>query len=121
MDTQVAVADTRTPTGTITRSPARGNTVEVTGDLDLHSAPDFLVLVEQVLRDCAARGDRRMEIRFAGLEFCDSSGIAALVRTRQYASGAGIAIALADCPQHLVYLLRLSGLEDMFEAGGVPE
>ncbi|MCK8678316.1 STAS domain-containing protein [Streptomyces lichenis] len=58
--------------------------------------------VGPVVADCAA------------LEFCDSSGISALVRLHQRLAEAGRALRLASVPGSVARLFSLTGLDQVF-------
>lgn len=120
MEMETADTDTASSADCLLSLGADGS-VDVRGDLDLHSAPALLALVRRVVRDRRRRGIGRMEIRCADLEFCDSSGVAALIRASRCAQEAGIAIALTGCAPYLVRLLSISGVVGLFEVeiGGV--
>jgi anti-anti-sigma factor len=56
---------------------------------------------------------------FAGVEFCDSTGLAGLVRLRRVASSLGVAVRLVNAPPRMRGRLRMTGLDALF--GGVGE
>ena len=118
MDTQVSEPSTAAPMGACAGTLDRDGSIELSGDLDFYSAPALLELIQRVVRDHARRGLDRVQIRCPDLDFCDSSGLAVLIRAHQGARDAGIALTLVECPPHLVYLLSLSGVEYLFPVGG---
>jgi anti-sigma B factor antagonist len=105
------------PVAGVVRLTEDGMGAELSGDLDLHTAPALLDLLPRLLDNCRQAGAERMEIRCADLVFCDSSGLAALIRAQQAASEARIRLVLTARPAHLDNLLDLAGLTPLFERG----
>ena len=96
--------------------------VALRGALDVADA----VSVAAALAAVAAR-ERHIIIDLAGLEFIDSSGVAALVRGRRQARDAGGELLLAAPQQQVLRILTLTRLIDVFpvhatvaEAAGRP-
>lgn len=93
-----------------TYDAATGPVLAVSGELDYASAPE--------LRDLVARltllPGQRLVLDLRGMEFCDSSGITALIAARGHALDAGADIALAAVPPHTLRVLRLVGLDQVF-------
>ncbi|AWZ10132.1 hypothetical protein DRB96_40075 [Streptomyces sp. ICC1] len=48
------------------------------------------------------------------MEFCDSSGISALIAARNHVRAAHADIALAAVPAHTLRVLRIIGLDQVF-------
>ncbi|SDJ42746.1 STAS domain-containing protein [Nonomuraea jiangxiensis] len=92
------------------RDSATGPVLYVTGDLDHHYAP---VLRDQVER-LDVKAGQCLVIDLAGLEFCDSSGITALLAARQFAQAAGADFALAAVPDNTLRILTIVGLHRIF-------
>ena len=92
------------------RDAATGPVIEIVGDLDHATAHE--------LRDFVARTGLRpgqlMVLDLARLEFCDSSGITALIAARNHAVAAGADIALAAVPVNTLRVLRIVGLDQVF-------
>jgi anti-sigma B factor antagonist len=82
----------------------------LTGDLDLKTAEEF----HDVLRALPLDEGQLLVIDLARVEFCDSSGLAALVAARNHALTAHAAIALAAVPRPIVRMLRILGLDTAF-------
>jgi len=83
-------------------------TFTLRGDLDMLTAPQltsrFLLAIDR------AAGDVVLDVR--GLDFCDSSGLAALVRLAQHLEAGTLTIAR---PRPIVRrLLEVSGMIDVF-------
>jgi anti-sigma B factor antagonist len=83
--------------------------VALRGALDVADA----VSVAAALAAVAAR-ERDIIIDLAGLEFIDSSGVAALVRGRRQARDAGGELLLAAPQQQVLRILTLTRLIDVF-------
>jgi anti-sigma B factor antagonist len=83
--------------------------VALRGALDVADA----VSVAAALAAVAAR-ERDIIIDLAGLEFIDSSGVAALVRGRRQARDAGGELLLAAPQQQVLRILSLTRLIDVF-------
>ncbi|MEV5885225.1 STAS domain-containing protein [Streptomyces sp. NPDC052020] len=87
-----------------------GPTLHVTGELDYAEAP--------VMRDRIDHLDLRpgqcLTLDLSGLEYCDSSGITALLAARQRALAADADIVLAAVPATLLRVLTLVGLDQVF-------
>ncbi|MGJ5830031.1 STAS domain-containing protein [Streptomyces ossamyceticus] len=60
------------------------------------------------------RPGQRLVLDLAGLTFCDSSGITALIAARSHAHAAEVDIALAAVPAHTLRILRLVDLDQIF-------
>lgn len=83
-------------------------TVFVTGEIDLETSPslrrgllDLAGEVQTVVVDCA------------GLEFIDSTGLAALLTAHKATQEAGGSFEIASAPAMLVKMIRIVGLEDV--------
>lgn len=99
---------------------ADGTRLALYGDLDLDTAPVLLDVLFERLADCARHGMARLEIDCAALDFCDSSGLAALLLARQHAEEAGVQLRLGRQPEHLRHLLELTGIGALFPAEDPP-
>ena len=83
--------------------------VVLRGELDVTEAAS----VAAALTEVAAR-ERQIIVDLAGLEFIDSSGLAALVRARQHARRAGCDLLLAAPQQQVLRMLAVTRLIDVF-------
>ncbi|MEU4543130.1 STAS domain-containing protein [Nonomuraea dietziae] len=92
------------------RDAAAGPVVEVDGDLDYAHAAALRRQVERL----TLRPGQCLVIDLAGLRFCDSSGITALLAARQHALAAGADIALAAVPANTLRILAVIGLDQIF-------
>ncbi|MFD9302952.1 STAS domain-containing protein [Streptomyces sp. NPDC060048] len=93
------------------RSTPNGPVLGVSGELDYATAAE--------LRDLTAtlglEPGQRLVLDLARLEFCDSSGISALIAARNHAIAAGAHITLAAVPAHTLRVLRIVGLAEVFD------
>ncbi|WP_077800841.1 STAS domain-containing protein [Streptomyces sp. JHA26] len=89
---------------------ATGPVVHVAGDLDYAHAT---ALRQQIDALDLAPG-QRLVVDLADMDFCDSSGITALLAARQRALSAGADIALAAVPENTLRILAIVGLDQVF-------
>ncbi|MCX4751030.1 STAS domain-containing protein [Kitasatospora sp. NBC_01287] len=92
------------------RDAATGPVLEITGDLDHHTAPQLRQAVDAL----TLTGSRLLVLDLGGLDFCDSSGITALLAARNIAAERGADIALAAVPANPARILRIVGLDQVF-------
>jgi anti-sigma B factor antagonist len=80
--------------------------ISVSGELDLVTAPKLAELTGRLLE----QGHRRLVSDLSGLAFCDSTGLAVFVRTKNRMDQQGGRMSLA-APSTIVYrVLEVSGL-----------
>jgi len=79
------------------------------GELDVAEAAKFAAYLAAV----AASG-RNLIVDLEGLEFIDSSGLAALVRARRHARRTGFDLLLAAPQQQVLRMLAITRLIDVF-------
>ncbi|MHA6765307.1 STAS domain-containing protein [Streptacidiphilus sp. PAMC 29251] len=79
----------------------------VSGDLDLHTAPKFTAAVDDVLAEPRVR---RIEVDAVLVDFCDASGLSALLQAHQQAARHGVALQLVRASAPLRRVLDLTGL-----------
>lgn len=84
--------------------------VLLNGELDLASAPDL----ERELREAEAENPTRVVIDLSGLGFMDSTGLQALLRTRERASGGTYELALRRGPHQVQRVFELTKTVDAF-------
>ncbi|MFJ7151515.1 STAS domain-containing protein [Streptomyces sp. NPDC100445] len=92
------------------RDAATGPVLEISGDLDYGSATELRDLFPTL----DLRPGRRLVLELAGMTFCDSSGITALIAAHNHALAAGADMALAAVPAHTMRILRIVGLDQVF-------
>ncbi|PKV98571.1 STAS domain-containing protein [Nocardia fluminea] len=89
---------------------AAGPVLTFAGELDSATAPAARAAIG-TLELCAGQ---LVVVELSGLEFCDSSGITALLAARNRATDAGAGIALAAVPPNLARIFKLIGLMMVF-------
>ncbi|WP_371536599.1 STAS domain-containing protein [Streptomyces sp. NBC_00466] len=92
------------------RDAATGPVLEITGGLDHRTAPELRPAVDRL----ALVAGQLLVLDLAGLEFCDSSGISALLAARNLTTGQSAGIALAAVPANVTRILRIVGLDRVF-------
>ncbi|MGW0773783.1 STAS domain-containing protein [Streptomyces sp. NPDC002835] len=93
-----------------TRDATTGPVLEVIGELD-HANADQL---RERLTALTLQPGQRLVLDLAGMAFCDSSGITALIAARNHAQDAHAAVALAAVPAGTLRILRVAGLDLVF-------
>lgn len=91
------------------RERPTGTTVAVSPphDIDVATVRRF----RAALFDAIETGrPRDVVVEMAGVEFCDSTGLAALVAAHHRAAGRGVRFTVSDPPPSLTRLLRLTGV-----------
>ncbi|MEU2157148.1 STAS domain-containing protein [Streptomyces sp. NPDC019396] len=91
------------------RDAAAGPVLHVTGELDYAHAA---ALRQQAELLTLAPG-QCLVIDLSRLEFCDSTGITALLAARQHALAAGAEIALTGVPPNTLRILKIVGLDQV--------
>ncbi|MEU3148777.1 MULTISPECIES: STAS domain-containing protein [unclassified Streptomyces] len=92
------------------RDAATGPVLEITGDLDYTTAPELRQTLDRLV---LAEG-QLLVLDLDGLEFCDSSGITALLVARNLATEHRGGMALAAVPANTARILRIAGLDRVF-------
>ncbi|MFA9444148.1 STAS domain-containing protein [Egicoccus sp. AB-alg6-2] len=91
-----------------TREDRGWTIVEVAGQLDVATAPEF----RQVLVEAQYAGAVRVLVDVAGVEFVDSMGLGVLIGAHKRAmSHEGAALVLARPTERMRHLLALTGLD----------
>jgi anti-sigma B factor antagonist len=80
----------------------------VSGELDLSARPYVTETVAAKLRD---GGIERLVVDLAGVTFCDSSGLGALLDIRRAAGDAGVDMVLRAVPRPVSRLLDLTDVD----------
>ncbi|MFZ3474267.1 STAS domain-containing protein [Streptomyces sp. 4.24] len=99
-----------TPLKVTTRNAPAGPVLQIVGELDYTTAPDL----RDVLTTLTLEPGRLLVLDLARMEFCDSSGISALIAARNHVQAAQADIALAAVPAHTLRVLRIIGLDQVF-------
>ncbi|MER6789462.1 STAS domain-containing protein [Streptomyces sp. NPDC000658] len=92
------------------RDAMTGPVLEIIGELAYPHAAELTDL----LLTTPLRPGQRLVLDLAGMEFCDSSGISALIAARNLAHAAQAEVALAAVPAHTLRVLRVVGLDQIF-------
>jgi anti-sigma B factor antagonist len=82
--------------------------ISVTGEIDLHTAKDFADRVIGHVANVVDGGTLTLDL--AGVPYCDSMGISALLRIRQACRQAGCRLILANLSPPVQTVLTISGL-----------
>ncbi|MER0443729.1 STAS domain-containing protein [Streptomyces sp. Edi4] len=93
-----------------TRDTLTGPVLEISGDLDYASAARLRDLIPAI----ALRPGQRLVLDLGGMDFCDSSGVSALIVARNHAHAAEAEAALAAVPANTMRTLRIVGLDQIF-------
>ena len=94
----------------IARDSATGRVLEIIGDLDYATAPKLRKAVD----DLTLTAGELLVLDLAELDYCDSSGISALLSARSLAIEEGSGIALAAVPANMLRILGIVGLDQVF-------
>ncbi|MET8944050.1 STAS domain-containing protein [Streptomyces sp. NPDC004542] len=89
---------------------AAGPVLHVAGELDYAQAEALRRQVEHL----ALEPGQCLALELSGLEFCDSTGITALLAARQHAQAADADVVLAGVPPTLLRVLTMVGLDQVF-------
>ncbi|MFF3095138.1 STAS domain-containing protein [Streptomyces cyaneofuscatus] len=92
------------------RDAATGPVLEITGDLDHHTAPELRTAMDGL----TVAAGQLLVLDLAGLDFCDSSGISALLSAPSLAVEKDAGIALAAVPANPARILGIVGLDQVF-------
>ncbi|MFJ9243478.1 STAS domain-containing protein [Streptomyces sp. NPDC101776] len=93
-----------------TRTTPAGPVVELTGELDYDSSSQ----VRDLLPGLVLQEGQQLVVDLAGVTFCDSSGITALLAARNHALAARAGITLAAVPGHISRIFEMVGLDQVF-------
>ncbi|MFD7665010.1 STAS domain-containing protein [Streptomyces sp. NPDC059788] len=92
------------------RDAATGPVLEIVGDLDYDHADEL----RDVIAGLDLKPGQRLVLDLAAMEFCDSSGITALLAARNRALAAEADVALAAVPANTLRVLHYVGLDQVF-------
>lgn len=95
---------------TVTESSGVSTVLRVAGVLDTHGAERLLSRLDRLLD----QGYRSVVLDLTDVEFCDSSGVSALVRGHARATAAAGRLRIAAASDQVRSVLELSGLNRMF-------
>jgi anti-anti-sigma factor len=83
----------------------------LTGEIDMATAGDLRAATSRTLRE----GPSRIVLDFAGVTFCDSQGLSALISLNREVSAAGSRLVLTGIGDFMGRLLEITGLRAAFE------
>ncbi|MET8174257.1 STAS domain-containing protein [Streptomyces clavifer] len=98
------------PLTTTLRDTGTGPVLLVAGELDYSTAAEL----RRVVTGIDLGPGRLLVLDLGGLDFCDSSGITALIVARNHATAARADIALVSVPGPVLRILRVTGLDQVF-------
>ncbi len=105
-------------TVTLRSHPAGPCLLEVSGELDHHTADRMRQALNELPRD---RGTA-VVIDLSGLVFCDSSGFTVLISAYHLIQAVGGSLALAGLDDDIMRVFKIVGLDQIFDFyGGVEE
>jgi anti-sigma B factor antagonist len=99
-----------TPLTITARRTPHGHVLVVRGALDAMTAASLRHECEQL----AHTAGEELVLDLSGLEFCDSSGIAAFIAARNQATSADATFALVAPPPHVRRMIETIGLGQFF-------
>ncbi|MFF8831329.1 STAS domain-containing protein [Streptomyces sp. NPDC015131] len=86
--------------------------VVVKGEIDWHAS----AVLEAALDDALRSGARRIDVDFAGVRFCDCSGITELLSARRRARARGMTFRLVHVPKPIMRLLKATDTARFLDA-----
>ncbi|MDH6229068.1 STAS domain-containing protein [Streptomyces sp. MJP52] len=95
---------------TTARDATIGPVPEINGDLDHTTAGELRKLITTL----TLQPGQRLALDLTGMEFCDSSGITALIVAHHHARAAHADVVLATVPAPTLRVLRMVGLDQIF-------
>ncbi|MET8386627.1 STAS domain-containing protein [Streptosporangium canum] len=102
----------KTPLRTEVQSTAEGTTCLVlTGDLDYDTAAELFALAQELF----SADLRLLELDLSGLDFVDSSGVAALINVYNTARTRDSAMRITALTPYLRHLFKVTALDQVFE------
>ena len=85
----------------------------IRGDVDIDAAPRLTAAVDAALRS----GRRHIELDLVPVTFLDSTGLSALLRSRDAATAAGGTLYVISASSTVVRLLEITDLTDLLDDG----
>jgi len=83
----------------------------VAGEIDMFTAESLY----QQARRLVDASVSRLVLDLGDVTFCDSLGVAALVRIYKYGTAVDCRLRLTNLRQHVAHILQISGLDQVFE------
>ena len=100
-----------------TRSTPDGAVLAIVGDLDYDTTATLRAAVEAIV----LRPGQTLTLDLAGLDFCDSTGITALITAHNHAEAQEANAVLANTPAHTVRVLNFVGLDQILRIHAAPD
>ena len=97
---------------TTARDTSTGPVIEIAGELDLDSAPVLHAVLHRALT--TSPPPAILVVDLAGVTFCDSTGLNALLRTRTEAQRKGVAFHLARPTDIVARFPTITGTDQVF-------
>jgi anti-sigma B factor antagonist len=97
-----------------TRTVAGHQVLEVTGEIDVYTAPQLRERLISLVDD----GARWIVVDLGRVEFLDSTGLGVLVGALKRLRGAGGGLALVCAQERLLKIFRITGLDRVFTLYG---
>ncbi len=94
-----------------TRSVAEYEVIEVSGEIDVYTAPDL----RQTLAELSDQGKHRIIVDMAGVDFLDSTGLGVLVGALKRAKAVDGSLRLVCDHERILKIFRITGLEKVFK------
>ncbi|MFJ4716764.1 STAS domain-containing protein [Streptomyces sp. NPDC088785] len=99
-----------TLTVTLLPHASGASVLTLVGEVDHHTAPEFQAVVDQA----PFTPETPVVIDLAGLTYCDSTGITALIKAHLRAHDTSTRLVFAAPHHDLMHLLRIVGLDQVF-------
>lgn len=96
------------------RAEGGNHTLALAGELDLASAREL----EQIVAELCAADAKRVTLDLSGVTFIDSSGLRALLGSREICAAHGHELLLSGCTDYVRQLLELTGLDSVLSFDG---
>jgi anti-anti-sigma factor len=87
--------------------------LSVAGEIDMSTADSLFQQVSTLVKDTT----RALVLDLGGVTFCDSLGVAALVRIYKHSQAAGYHLRLTNLREHVRHVLHISGLDQVLVVG----
>jgi anti-sigma B factor antagonist len=107
------MTEPRPPVVVVADTDDMGVWITVTGEIDLHTANDFGDRVIGHVANVVDGGTVALDL--AGVPYCDSMGISALLGIRQACRQAGCRLILANLSPPVQTVLTITGLNEWIE------
>lgn len=106
--------DGRTPVEIATSASGTATVVAVTGELDVYTAPDL----EVALNDLIQQGRSELVIDLSGVEFLDSTGLGVMVKALKWAREAGGSLRVVATADRITKVFTITGLVEVMSLSG---